>query len=195
MLRITVSTSAAAAQRYYTTGLSRQDYYSEGQEITGQFHGQAAKRLGLPREVTAEAFAALSENKDPATGDTLTARQKENRRAGYDFTFCAPKGPSLLYAMTGDERIKSAFETAVQDTMQEIERDMQARVRKDGAAEDRTTGNAVWASFTHYLARPVDIPDMLLHSHNFMFNATWDPVEQSWKAGQFHDLHIDRHYY
>ena len=107
MLRITVSTSAAAAQRYYTTGLARQDYYSEGQEITGAFHGKAAKRLKLPREVTAEAFAALSENRDPATGDTLTARQKENRRSGYDFTFCAPKGPSLLFAMTGDARIKT----------------------------------------------------------------------------------------
>ena len=45
---------------------------------------------------------------------------------------------------------RRAFETAVQDTMQEIERDMQARVRKDGAAEDRTTGNAVWA-FVHPL--------------------------------------------
>jgi conjugative relaxase-like TrwC/TraI family protein len=196
MLRITVSTSAAAAQRYYVTGLAKQDYYSEGQEIIGELHGKAAERLKLPRKVTAEVFAALSENRDPATGETLTARQKENRRSGYDFTFCAPKGPSLLFAMTGDERIKTAFETAVQDTMQEIERDMQARVRKDGAAEDRTTGNAVWASFTHYLARPVDgVPDPSLHSHNFMFNATWDPVEHCWKAGQFHDLHINRHYY
>ena len=98
--------------------------------------------------------------------------------------------------MTGDARIKNAFETAVQDTMREIERDMQTRVRKDGAEEDRTTGNAVWASFTHYLARPVDgVPDPSLHSHNFMFNMTWDPVERAWKAGQFHDLHIDRHYY
>ena len=196
MLRITVSTSAAAAQRYYTAGLARQDYYSEGQEVAGVFRGRAAERLKLPREVSPEAFTALSENKDPATGETLTVRQKAQRRAGYDFTFCAPKGPSLIYAMTRDEHIRAAFETAVQDTMQEIERDMQARVRKDGAAEDRATGNAVWASFTHCLVRPVDgVPDPALHSHNFMFNCTWDPVEQCWKAGQFHDLHIDRHYY
>src|SRR5918997_3588665 len=99
MLRITVSTSAAAAQRYYTAGLARQNYYSEGQEVAGLFHGKAAQRLGLPRELTAGAFAALSENKDPATGETLTARQKAKRRAGNDFTFCAPKGPSLIYAM------------------------------------------------------------------------------------------------
>ena len=92
MLRITVSTSAAAAQRYYTTGLARQDYYSEGQEITGAFHGKAAKRLKLPREVTAEAFAALSENRDPATGETLTARQKENRQKWVRLHLLCPQG-------------------------------------------------------------------------------------------------------
>jgi hypothetical protein len=52
MLRITVFTSAAAAQGYYTAGLARQDYYSKGQEVAGRFHGKAAERLKLPREVT-----------------------------------------------------------------------------------------------------------------------------------------------
>ena len=127
---------------------------------------------------------------------TLTARQKDGRRVGYDFTFNAPKGVSLLYGLTGDERIKDAFESAVQATMQDMESAMETRVRKNGAFEDRTTGRAVWASFTHYLARPVDgEPDPHLHSHNFVFNATWDPVEQQWKAGEFHGLHLDRPYY
>ena len=73
-------------------GLARQDYYSEGQEITGVFHGKAAERLKLPRKVTAEIFAALTENRDPATGETLTARQKENRRSGYDSPSARPRG-------------------------------------------------------------------------------------------------------
>ena len=35
MLRITVSKSAAAAKSYYSEGLSKQDYYSEKDEIIG----------------------------------------------------------------------------------------------------------------------------------------------------------------
>jgi conjugative relaxase-like TrwC/TraI family protein len=196
MLRITASTSAKGAQSYYTAGLSRQDYYSEGQKITGHWQGRGAAMLGISGEVTREDFTMLTENLHPVTGETLTARQKDNRRVGYDFTFNAPKGVSLLYGMTGDERIKDVFEQAVQGTLAEIEAGMKARVRKGGAFEDRTTGNMVAASFMHFLARPVDgEPDPHLHSHNFVFNATWDPVEWQWKAGEFHGVHLDRPYY
>src|SRR5688572_21930389 len=113
MLRITPSKSAAGAQRYYTEGLVKQDYLSEGQEVTGQWSGHAAEMLGLRGEVAAEAFARLTENLHPITGKKLMLRQKANRRVGYDFTFSAPKGISLLYGMTGDNRIKAVFERAV----------------------------------------------------------------------------------
>ena len=139
MLRITVSTSAAAAQRYYVRA-RQAGLLQRRPGDHRRLHGKAARRLKLPRKVTAEIFAALTENRDPATGETLTARQKENRGAGYDVTFCAPKGPSLLFAMTGDARIKNAFETAVQDTMREIERDMQARCAR--TARKRTARRA-----------------------------------------------------
>ena len=73
---------------------------------------------------------------------------------------------------------------------------MQTRVRQGGATHDRRTGNMVWADFTHFTTRPIDgTPDMDLHAHCFAFNCTWDRVEERWKAGQFHDLHIDRPYY
>jgi conjugative relaxase-like TrwC/TraI family protein len=153
MLRMTASKSAAAAQAYYTQGLTRQDYYSEGQDITGQWHGRAAAMLGLSGDVDEHAFAALTENRHPLTEKTLTARQKDGRRVGYDFTFNAPKGVSLLYGLTGDERIKDTFQSAVQATMQDMESAMETRVRKNGAFEDRTTGRAVWASFTPALAK------------------------------------------
>ena len=51
MLRIIQSTSAAAAKSYYTEGLSKEDYYSEGQEIAGEWGGLLAKRLGLSGQV------------------------------------------------------------------------------------------------------------------------------------------------
>jgi conjugative relaxase-like TrwC/TraI family protein len=196
MLRITPSKTASGAQRYYTEGLVKQDYLSEGQEVTGEWLGHAAEMLGLSGDVGQEQFTVLTENRHPLTGKQLTARMKQNRRVGYDFTFNAPKGVSLLYGITGDERIKTVFEKAVKDTLRNIEKDMRARVRKGGAFHDRVTGNFAVASFTHYLARPVGgEPDPHLHSHNFIFNVTWDPEEKCFKAGEFSALMLDKPYF
>src|SRR6202008_3966260 len=96
---------------------------------------------------------------------------------------------SLLYATMKDERLLDAFRDAVHGTMEDIEREMQTRVRKDGKNEDRTTGNMVWGEFVHFTSRPVDgVPDPHLHAHCFVFNTTWDNKETQWKAGQFRNL-------
>lgn len=196
MLRITESTSASGAKAYYTEGLSREDYYSEGHEIVGHWGGRAASRLGLTGPVDRDAFFALCDNRHPATGGSLTARQKTGRRVGYDFTFNAPKSVSLLYAFTGDQRILEAFRTSVAEEMREIETEMKTRVRKGGGRGSRVTGNMVWAEFVHFTGRPVEgLPDPNLHAHCFAQNATWDPVEQRWKAGEFGDLMRDRPYF
>lgn len=196
MLRITESASAAGAKTYYTEGLTRQDYYSQGQEITGHWHGRGASLLGLSGPVDQRSFFALCDNQDPRTGDTLTVRQKSNRRVGYDFTFSAPKSVGILYAMSGDTRILDAFRASVDETMQELEAETKARVRKQGADSDRVTGNLIWTDFTHFTTRPVDgAPDPDLHAHCFAFNATWDDKERRWKAAQFGDIKRDASYY
>ena len=80
--------------------------------------------------------------------------------------------------------------------MREIESEIKTRVRKNGADENRTTGNMVWAEFVHFTARPVNgIPDPHLHAHCYAFNTTWDDVEKKWKAGQFRDLKADAPYF
>lgn len=196
MLRITESTSASGAKAYYTEGLSREDYYSEGHEIVGHWGGRAAALLGLKGPVDRDAFFALCDNLHPKTGASLTARQKTGRRVGYDFTFNAPKSVSLLYAFTGDDRILDAFRSAVAETMHELEAEMKTRVRKGGAQESRVTGNLVWAEFVHFTGRPVGgLPDPNLHAHCFAQNATFDPIERRWKAGEFADLMRDRPYF
>lgn len=68
--------------------------------------------------------------------------------------------------------------------------------RKGGRQENRTTGNLAWASFTHTDARPVGgVPDPHLHTHVFVFNATYDHEENQWKAGQFRNLKAEAPYY
>lgn len=188
MLRIIQNSTPAGAKSYYSTA----DYYTEGQELAGVWRGHAAARLGLSGEVRREDWDALCDNRNPSTGDPLTARTKSDRRVGYDFNFHVPKSVSLLYGLTGDARILDAFRESVDATMRDIESEMQTRVRVGGRNEDRTTGNMVWGEFIHTTARPVNgVPDPHLHSHCFIFNATWDEKESRWKAGQFAGLKRD----
>ena len=138
MLRITPSTSPGGAKRYFGEGLSRSDYYIDGQEAAGLWCGKAAQRLGLSGRVDAERYFALCDNLHPATGKRLTARTNDNRRVGYDWTFSAPKAVSVLYELTGDERIFEAFQKSIRETLQDAEAEMKTRVRKGFQDTDRT---------------------------------------------------------
>ncbi len=146
--------------------------------------------------VAQEAFDSLCDNKKPGTNERLTQRSGDHRTVGYDFNFHCPKSVSVVYEFTKDERILHAFMLSVNQTMQELESEAKTRVRKNGADDNRTTGNLVWADFVHFTARPVNgVPDPHLHAHCYVFNATWDEAEKQWKAGQFRDLKADAPYF
>ena len=132
MLRINQNNSAAGAKSYY----SKADYYTEGQELVGQWRGEGAKRLGLAGVVQKETWDALCENRNPATGDKLTLRQKKIGGSAMTSTSIVPKSVSVLYSLTKDERILDAFRESVNETMLlDMEPEMQTRVRKDGKNE------------------------------------------------------------
>lgn len=193
MLRVIPSHNA---KEYFSKCLSKEDYYTEGQEIRGDWHGLAAELLGLSGPVTQDAFNALCDNVRPDTGERLTQRTNKDRIAGYDFNFHCPKSVSVVYEFTKDERILTAFRSAVNQTMQEIETEAKTRVRQGGANENRKTGNLAWAEFVHFTARPVNgVPDPHLHAHCYVFNTTWDNEEGKWKAAQFRDLKADAPYF
>ncbi len=193
MLRVIASRNA---KEYFAESLKREDYYSEGQEVSGDWNGMAAERLGLSGTVTTADFDSLCDNQKPGTNERLTQRNKSNRTVGYDFNFHCPKSVSVAYEFTQDERILGAFKMSVNQTMREIESEIKTRVRKNGADENRTTGNMIWAEFVHFTARPVNgIPDPHLHAHCYTFNTTWDDEEKKWKAGQFRDLKADAPYF
>ena len=190
MLRITPNTSADGTTKYFF------GYYSEQELDTSKWYGKGAEKLGLKGEIQEKDFEAMCHNTNPKTDEQLTARNTKNRIVGYDFTFSVPKSVSLVYALTQDKEILEGFNNAVINTMKEIEENAETRVRLNGKQDNRTTGNLVYGTFTHGESRPVEgIPDPQLHKHVFIFNATFDKVEDKWKAGKFRNLKANAPYY
>ncbi len=197
MIRMIQSRSAGHAKAYFADALSKSDYYTSDQELAGYWQGRLAARLGIDGLISKESFFALCENLHPVSGDPLTPRTKDERTTGYDINFHCPKSVSVLHVFAGDDHILEAFRESVADTMKAIEQDAKTRVRRGGVYDDRQTGELIWGNFIHQTARPVEglTPDPHLHSHCFVFNATWDAEEQRIKAGQFKDIKRDMPYY
>ncbi len=183
------------AEEYFEEHLAVGDYYDEGQRIAGEWIGLGAQRLDLSGKVRADDFLSLCENQHPATGDTLTQRlnttrteggeSTANRRIFFDFTFSPPKSVSIAGLLGEDKRISEAHARAVRSALGEFEAFAATRVRANGAQSDRLTGNFVAALFTHDTSRALD-PH--LHTHCIVFNATFDAVENRWKAMQNYEL-------
>ena len=183
------------AKGYFEEHLCVGDYYEEGQRVSGEWFGVGAQRLGLSGNVFANDFLPLCENKNPRTGETLTQRLKTtrteegqsvaNRRVFFDFTVSPPKSVSLVAFLGEDQRIFRAHDRAVREMLREFEAFVATRIRTGGQQVDRLTSNFAVAMFTHDTSRALD-PH--LHTHCIVFNATFDPVEQRWKALQNHEL-------
>jgi conjugative relaxase-like TrwC/TraI family protein len=200
MLSPKAQCSLADAKKYFKEHLAVGDYYREGQQVSGQWHGKGAEDLGLAGVTRMEQFERLCDNLHPQTGERLTLRLKTtrtevgpdgaeqehaNRRVFYDFTFSPPKYVSIAALVGRDQRIVEAHERAVKAAVEQLQTFASTRVRKNGQCADRTTGNIVAAVFRHDTSRALD-PH--LHSHCIVFNATRDAVEGQWKALQNHDM-------
>jgi conjugative relaxase-like TrwC/TraI family protein len=183
------------AEEYFAEHLAVGDYYDEGQRVSGDWIGLGAERLGLSGKVRAEDFLRLCENQHPATGEKLTPELKAtrmqngnpvaDRRIFYDFTFSPPKSVSLAGYLGDDKRIFQAHDRAARVALKHFEEFAATRVRIGGARSERLTGNFAAALFTHDTSRALD-PH--LHTHCIVFNATFDPVEQRWKALENYEL-------
>src|SRR5208282_1507755 len=65
---------------YLKNHLTQNDYYAEGEKVTGHWIGHGAEWLGLDGDVDAEQFEALLENLHPGTGKRLTPRTMDTRQ-------------------------------------------------------------------------------------------------------------------
>lgn len=178
-----MSTSAEGAENYFDAALQRADYYTKELGIWG---GRGAEILELRGSTQRADFVSLCRGQRPGSTETLAQRSKEDRRPGYDLCYSVPKSVSLYLALSDDKAVECMIQDAFRETMADVESRMECRVRRNGAQEDRVTGNLLYASFVHRETRPIDgMPDPHYHIHAFTFNTTFDELEQAWKAGQF----------
>src|SRR5713101_2147580 len=187
MLTISKPLSAGQARAYHHEEFSnaQENYYSEGDRIRGEWHGNLAKKWGLQDEVREDHFHRLCEGQHPITGEQLirhqAAREYMNRRgeqvspmehrAGWDATFSAPKSVSLTALVGCDDQVREAHRESVAVALDELERYTQARLGGNLPAE--TTGKWIAAKFERDSARPVDgYAAPQLHTHVVFFNLT-----------------------
>ena len=203
MLNIEVNRSAKGVEQYFDCELAVSDYMMKE---PGIWAGQGAERLGLRGPVHRSQFVALLRNGNPTTGKRLTARMNtsrkkdgervSNRQVGYGLVFGVPKSLSIYLAITRDQVVENIARSAVDETMRAMENEMQCKVRKGGLHEDRRTGELLYSKFFHRDSRPISgLSDPHWHVHCFLHNATFDPVEKRWKAGQFRGLIADKGYF
>ncbi|MHB8384429.1 MAG: MobF family relaxase [Candidatus Binataceae bacterium] len=179
--------TAAQAETYYEEKYSQDDYYTEKQRVVGQWFGHGAEDLGLSGAVASEDFRAVLRGLRPASGEVLIhkANGHDDRRAGWDATFNAPKSVSIQGLAGDDHRLIEAHRTAVSRALVELEQ--YALSRRRGGTEWVVTGNVVTARFDHIAARPASGvqdgygPDPHLHTHVVIANMTRRPGGQ-WRG-------------
>src|SRR2546425_48781 len=187
MLTISKPLSAGQVRTYHATEFrnARDNYYTVGEAIVGQWHGRVAEQWGLVGDVRNEQIERLAEGRHPMTGEIVVQSQTSrtytnahgaevrtmDHRAGWDATFSAPKSVSLTALVGRDARVAAAHRESVRVALNEMEKYVQARIGRTHPAE--TTGRWIAATFEHDSARPVDgYAAPQLHTHVVIFNVT-----------------------
>ncbi|HEX7140573.1 MAG TPA: relaxase domain-containing protein, partial [Vicinamibacterales bacterium] len=121
MLTISKPLSTAQVRSYHAEEFSnaRENYFTEGERIVGEWHGRLAERWGLSGSVREEQIERLADGRHPITNESLiqhhASRTYTNRhgkvvhamehRAGWDATFSAPKSVSLTALVGQDDDV------------------------------------------------------------------------------------------
>src|SRR5664280_691737 len=156
------------------------DYYLGRGEAPGQWIGSTAQSLGLSGQVDADMLRNLLAGKS-AFGDDLGARLSQERRPGYDLTFSAPKGISLLWAFGPDQvrdAISIAHDRALDAVIDHLSTEACYARRGAGGQQLIEADGFIGAAFRHRTSRA---GDPQLHTHVVVPNLVHG-VDGLWSA-------------
>ena len=184
-MRVTTlyASSAASSAAYYTKYLTQ----APG-EAPGVWMGAQADGLGLVGTVEGEQLQALLAGLDPVTGRglgrALTDRTTADGRvvkavAGFDATVSAPKSLSVLWALTGDDRLLECHHVAARAVVDAFERwAATTRVRSNGGRLHLDTLGLSVAGFRQTASR---LDDPQIHTHLVVRRKSKRRMDGGWR--------------
>jgi conjugative relaxase-like TrwC/TraI family protein len=171
---LSIAKLGRGAEGYYLRSVAAgvEDYYLGSGEAPGRWLGDGAVLLGLSGTVGAEDVRAVLDGRAPGTGRSLLWFRRPDRLPGFDLTFSAPKGVSLLFALADPRTsllVREAHDRAVAAALGYLEREA-GEVRRGRDEVDRLPGGGfVAAAFRHRSSRA---GDPQLHTHVLVANMT-----------------------
>lgn len=186
---LTISPPLKAGQGdYYLKLAQADDYYLDASEPPGFWLGRGAAALGLSGEVVPEDFRALLQGRTP-DGRHVRNADSENRRAGWDLTWSAPKSVSVAWSQAEPEtraEIESCLVAAVSFGVGYLETvGVVSRVGENGVVRD--PARLVFAAFLHSTSRA---QQPQLHVHTVLPNLA---LRTDAKVGALEPRELYRH--
>jgi len=152
----------------YYEDLARDDYYEKGGEPAGRYAGAGAEALGLKGELAQGELGKMLEGFNPRTGKAVATNAGEDKRAGHDLCFSAPKSVSTIFAATQDEdlreKIQQAQQRAVEKGISYLEQNA-AFIRRGHGGHDHEQAKLICATYEHSTSRE---QDPQLHTHTLV---------------------------
>lgn len=180
--RINKIQNAGQAFAYYS---DKDDYYLSDKS-SAEWYGAGAAAVGLRGEIDPRVFRDVlmgrigavqvgREGTRKVENEDGTTKEVPNHMPGWDVTFSAPKGVSVMALVYKDERLTAAHDAAVRVAMDHLQRHAIATRQRsaDGSYDIRLTGNLIAGIVRHSTSRNLD-PQ--LHSHAVLANITRDPT-------------------
>jgi conjugative relaxase-like TrwC/TraI family protein len=180
----------AGGAEYYLDKMANSvdDYYLGRGEAPGQWVGKAAAALGLVGQVDPGDLRNLLAGRS-ADGETLGVQVQPGRRPGYDLTFSAPKGVSLLWAFGAPdirEAISFGHDQAVASVFDHLSVEACFARRGRGGAQLVEAHGFIGAAFRHRTSRA---GDPQLHTHVVVPNLV-EGVDGRWSAPDGRQLYL-----
>jgi conjugative relaxase-like TrwC/TraI family protein len=180
----------AGGAEYYLDKMANSvdDYYLGRGEAPGQWVGKAAAGLGLVGQVDPEDLRNLLAGRS-ADGETLGVQVQPDRRPGYDLTFSAPKGVSLLWAFGAPDvrdAISVGHDRAVASVIDHLSAEACFARRGRGGAQLIEANGFIGAAFRHRTSRA---GDPQLHTHVVVPNLV-EGADGRWSAPDGRQLYL-----
>lgn len=164
-----LSLTSIRSKEYYID-LSSEDYYLDGGEPPGKWHGQGADALALQGQIHPGHFHQVIDGFMPdGSGKLVQNAGAPKRQPGWDLTFSAPKTVSVVWSQAEKETrhsIQEAQEKAVRKALDWLESESVTRRGKGGHIKE--PARLIVATFEHGTSRA---QDPQLHTHCLIMNA------------------------